>query len=228
MTARSSGSRPTRTPPAGKVIAIDTRSPGTEQWKVLIPETTETLESVDVVGDQFLALYLKDAHNVVRTFDLAGNHVRDVELPGLGTVAGFHGKRKDKETFYSFTSFTAPPTIYRYDVATGESKLWRRPRLKYDPADYQTTQVFYPSKDGTTIPMFLSHKKGLKRDAANPTLLYGYGGFNIPVKPAFRPDNLAWMEMGGILAVANLRGGGEYGEAWHQAGHQDEQAERVR
>jgi len=202
----------------GKVVAIDTRSPGSEHWKVLIPETTETLESVDMVADQLLAVYLKDAHNVVRAFDQTGKHIRDVELPGLGTAAGFHGKRKDKETFYAFTSFTSPPTIYRYDVAIGESKLWRRPRLKYDPADYQTTQVFYPSKDGTTIPMFLSNKKGLKRDAANPTLLYGYGGFNIAVKPAFSPANLAWMEMGGILAVPNLRGGGEYGEAWHQAG----------
>ena len=185
---------------------------------MLIPETTETLEGVDVVGDQILAVYLKDAHGVVRTFDLAGKHLRDVDLPGLGTASGFSGKRKDKETFYAFNSFTAPPTIYRYDVVTGESTLWRRPRLKYDPAEYQTMQVFYPSKDGTTIPMFLSQKKGLKRDAANPTLLYGYGGFNISVTPSFSPANLAWMEMGGILAVPNLRGGGEYGEAWHQAG----------
>ena len=162
--------------------------------------------------------YLKDAATVVRVFDLQGKHVRDVSLPGLGTVAGFEGKRRDQETFYCFTSFTTPPTIYRYDVASGESKLWRQPKLKFDPADYETTQVFYTSKDGTRIPMFLSHKKGLKRDGNSPTLLYGYGGFNISLTPGFKPAEFAWMEMGGIYAVANLRGGGEYGEAWHQAG----------
>ena len=202
----------------GKVVAIDTRSPQPEHWREIVPEAAETLGHVDVIADHFLAAYLKDAATVVRVFDLEGKHVRDVSLPGLGTAAGFEGKRKDKETTYSFASFTTPPTIYRYDVASGESKLWRQPRLKFNPADYETTQVFYTSKDGTRIPMFVSHKKGFKRNRNNPTLLFGYGGFNIPLTPGFKPAEFAWMEMGGIYAVANLRGGGEYGEAWHQSG----------
>ena len=189
-----------------------------QNWRELIPEAAETLEQVQAVADHFLAVYLKDAHTVVRVFDLNGHHVRDVAFPGLGTAAGFVGKRKDEETFYAFTSFNTPSTIYRYDVVSGQSTIWRQPRLKFDPADYETTQVFYPSKDGTKIPMFLSHKKGLKRDSSNPTLLYGYGGFNISLTPSFSPSVLAWMEMGGIYAVPNLRGGGEYGENWHQAG----------
>lgn len=204
--------------PRGKLVAIDTRLLHPEHWVELIPEAAETLESVDLVGDHFLAVYLKDAHSVVRVFDVHGKHVGDVDLPGLGTAAGFHGKRKDGETFYAFTSFTYPAAIYRYQVASGESKLWRRPTLKFDPDNYETVQVFYNSKDGTRIPMFLSHKKGLRRDGTNPTLLWGYGGFNIPVQPSFKPVDLAWMEMGGIYAVANLRGGGEYGEQWHQSG----------
>jgi prolyl oligopeptidase len=202
----------------GKVIAIDSRSPGPEHWKEVIPESAETLESVDLVGDQFIAVYLKDAHHVVRVFDMEGKHVRDVTLPGLGAVSGFSGKRTDRETFYAFTSFTAPPSIFRYDVRSGESTLWRQPKLRFDPGAYETEQVFYHSKDGTRIPMFVSGKKGLGRDTPQPTLLYGYGGFNIAVKPLFKPEYLAWMEMGGRFAVANLRGGGEYGEAWHQAG----------
>src|SRR5262249_1991994 len=166
----------------------------------------------------FLAAYLKDAHTAVRVFDLRGRHIRDVELPGLGTASGFAGKRADKETFYSFTSFTNPATIYRYDVASGTSTVWRRPKLQFDPDKFETTQVFYTSKDGTKVPIFLSRKKGLKRDAGTPTLLYGYGGFNIPLTPTFSPSVLAWMEMGGLYAVPNLRGGGEYGEEWHQGG----------
>jgi len=199
-------------------VAIDTRLPHPDHWVELIPEAAQTLESVDLVGDHFLAVYLKDAHSVVRDFDVHGKHVRDVDLPGIGTAAGFHGKRKDGETFYAFTTFTYPATIYRYEVASGESKLWRRPSLRFDPGQYQTVQVFYTSKDGTRIPMFLSYKNGIRRDGSNPTLLWGYGGFNIPVQPTFRPVALAWMEMGGIYAVANLRGGGEYGEQWHQSG----------
>jgi prolyl oligopeptidase len=204
--------------PRGKVIAIDTRSPQPEHWTEIVPEAQETLEHADVVGDHLLAVYLKDAYSLVRVFDLKGKHVRDVDLPGIGTVAGFSGKRTDRETFYGFTSFTAPTTIYRYEVASGKSTLWRQPRLSFDPASYETDQVFYKSKDGTRIPMFLSHKKGLARDGKAPALLWGYGGFNIAVQPSFRPEALAWMEMGGIFAVANLRGGGEYGEEWHQAG----------
>ncbi len=204
--------------PRGKLIAIDVRKPEPEHWVDVIPQATETLEAVDVVADHFLARYLKDAHTRVRVLDLKGVFVRDVEFPGLGTASGFHGKREDKDTFYSYVSFTAPASIYRYDVASGRSTPWRSPKLAYEPADYETTQVFYPSKDGTRVPMFLSHKKGLVRDGSAPTLLYGYGGFNISLSPSFSPAVLAWMEMGGLYAQPNLRGGGEYGEEWHQAG----------
>lgn len=202
----------------GRVVAIDVRDPKPENWKELIPEAQETLQSVNVVGDRFLASYLKDAHTVVRVFDLTGEHVRDVELPGLGTAAGFGGKRSDTQTFYAFTSYTTPATIYRYDIESGESTVWRRPKLQFNPDDYETVQVFYKSKDGTKIPMFLTGKKGLEKSSDTPTLLYGYGGFNIPLTPSFSPSNLTWLEKGGLFAVANLRGGGEYGESWHQAG----------
>ncbi len=210
--------RTNKSAPRGKVVGIDTRTPQVEHWVELIAETAETLERVDVVGEHFLARYLKDAHTVVRVFDLKGGHVRDVEFPGLGTASGFEGKRKDKETFYGFTSFTTPTTVYRYDVRSGRSTVWRQPKLTFNPESYETTQVFYPSKDGTKIPMFLSHKKGLKRDGKNPTVLYGYGGFNISLSPGFSPGALAWMELGGLYALPNLRGGGEYGEDWHQGG----------
>jgi len=202
----------------GRVVAIDTRDPKPEHWVELIPEAEETLQSVDVVGDRFLATYLKDAHTVVRVFDLSGKHERDVELPGLGTAVGFGGKRSDRQTFYAFTSYTTPATIYRYEIESGESSVWRRPKLQFNPDDYETVQVFYKSKDGTKIPMFLTSKKGLKKTGDAPTLLYGYGGFNIPLTPSFSPSNLTWLEKGGLFAVANLRGGGEYGESWHRAG----------
>jgi prolyl oligopeptidase len=204
--------------PRGRVIAIDTRHPEPEHWKELIPEAAETLQGVDVVGDRFLAVYLKDARTQVKVFELDGTFVREVEFPGLGTATGFDGKRKDKETFYSFTSFTTPTTVYRYDVGSGESTVFKQPKVAFNPDDYTTEQVFYTSKDGTRVPMFISHKKGLKRDGQAPTLLYGYGGFNISLTPAFSPTVLVWMEMGGVYAVPNLRGGGEYGEAWHQGG----------
>ncbi len=210
--------RTNKSAPRGKVVAIDSRQPQPEHWVELIAETADTLDAAHVVGGHFLARYLKDAHTVVRVFDLTGKHVRDVEFPGLGTASGFDGKRKDNETFYGFTSFTTPATVYRYDVVAGRSSVWRQPKLAFNPDSYETTQVFYPSKDGTKIPMFLSHKKGLKRDGKNPTLLYGYGGFNISLSPAFSSGAMAWMELGGLYALPNLRGGGEYGEEWHQAG----------
>jgi prolyl oligopeptidase len=204
--------------PRGRVVAIDTRRPESEHWVELIPEAARTLQSVDAVGDRLLAMYLDDAHTVVRVFNANGPHIRDVDFPGLGTASGFHGKRKEKDTFYGFASFTTPTTIYRYDVAAGKSAVWRQPKLKFKPDDFQTSQVFYTSKDGTRVPMFLSHKKGLKRDSQNPTLLYGYGGFNNSLTPTFSPAVLAWLEMGGLHAQPNLRGGGEYGEDWHQGG----------
>jgi prolyl oligopeptidase len=204
--------------PRGRVVAIDTRQPWPAHWVELIPETGDTLLGVDLVADHFLAVYLKDASTLVKVFDLKGRFVRTVDLPGLGTARGFYGKREDRETFYDFTSFTTPPVVYRYNVASGQSTIWRRPKLKFDPRDYETIQVFFASKDGTRVPMFLSHKKGLERDGSNRTMLYGYGGFKIALSPSFSPPVLAWMEMGGLYAQPNLRGGGEYGEEWHQAG----------
>jgi prolyl oligopeptidase len=204
--------------PRGRVIAIDTRRPQPEHWKELIPQADETLDAVNVVADHFLASYLKDAHTQVKVHDLTGKPVREVEFPGLGTAGGFGGKRKDQETFYSFTSYTTPTTIYRYDVARGESAVFKKPKVAFNPDDYETKQVFYRSKDGTRIPMFISARKGIRLDGSNPTLLYGYGGFNIPMTPGFSPSSLVWMELGGVYAVANLRGGGEYGEDWHQGG----------
>ncbi|WZO99391.1 prolyl oligopeptidase family serine peptidase [Isosphaeraceae bacterium EP7] len=204
--------------PKGKVVAIDTRSPEPAKWTTLIPEVAETLDSVSLVGNRFIASYLKDAHTQVRVFGLDGKAIGEVEFPGLGTAAGFGGKRTDEETFYAYTSYTTPTTIYRYDVGAGKSTVYKAPKLTFDPAEYVTTQAFYASKDGTKVPIFLSHKKGLKKDGQNPTLLYGYGGFNISLTPSFSPSNLAWMELGGLLAIPNLRGGGEYGEDWHQGG----------
>ena len=207
-----------REAPRGRVIAIDVREPAPEHWKELVPQAEETLQAVSLVGDRFLASYLKDARTQVKVYALGGKFEREVDLPGLGSAAGFGGKRSDEETFYSFTSFTTPTTIYRHDVKAGKSSVFRRPKVAFNPDDYETEQVFYRSKDGTRVPLTISRKKGLERDGKNPTYLYGYGGFNIPLTPAFSPSNLIWMEMGGVYAVANLRGGGEYGEEWHQDG----------
>ncbi len=165
-----------------------------------------------------IATYLKDAHSQVRLFELSGKSRGELELPGLGTVGGFGGKRTDSETFYSFTGFTTPAAIYRYDVPSGKSTVFRQPKVDFNPSDFETKQVFYQSKDGTRVPMFITHKRGLKLDGSNPTYLYGYGGFNISLTPAFSVSNLVWMEMGGVYAEPSLRGGGEYGEAWHQGG----------
>jgi len=204
--------------PRGRLIAIDTRKPDRSQWRELIPEQRETLERVNVVGDRFVTAYLNDAHTQVRVFALDGTPEREIELPGIGTSWGFEGERDHIETFYGYTSFGRPSTIYRYDFASGRSEVFRAPEVAFDPADFETSQVFYTSADGTRIPMFLTYKKGLVRDGQNPTYLYGYGGFNISLTPSFTVPNLVWMELGGILAVPNLRGGGEYGESWHQAG----------
>jgi prolyl oligopeptidase len=204
--------------PRGRVIAIDTRRPEKEHWKEVIPQAAEALEGVGLVGNLFVAQYLKDARTQVKMFAVDGTFVRELELPGLGTAAGFAGKRTDTETFYTFSSFATPPTIYRYDLITGRSSVFRRSGVKFQPEEYEVKQVFCTSKDGTRVPMFLSYKKGIKLDSSNPTLLYGYGGFSIPMTPAFAISRVAWMEMGGVYAVANLRGGSEYGEEWHLAG----------
>ena len=207
--------------PRGRVIAIALNNSERSNWKEIIPEAAETLRSVGLLNNQFVTNYLKDARSQINIYDLDGTLVREVELPGIGSAGGFGGKRYDTETFYTFTSFTTPATIYRYDMKTGESKLFRQPKVDFDPDEYQTQQVFYPSKDGTKIPMFITHKKCLELDGNNPTYLYAYGGFNISLTPSFSISNLVWLEMGGIYAVPNLRGGGEYGEAWHQAGMKD-------
>jgi prolyl oligopeptidase len=204
--------------PRHRIIAIDVTKPERSTWKEIISQAGETLVGVSVVNDQFICSYLKDAHSQIKVFGLDGKFVRGVELPGIGSAGGFDGKRADKETFYSFTSYTTAGTIYRYDLTTGASSVFRAPKVKFNPSDYETRQIFFTSKDGTRVPMFVSHKRGLKLDGANPTLLYGYGGFNISLTPAFSVSTLAWMEMGGIYAVANLRGGGEYGQSWHEAG----------
>ena len=207
--------------PRGRVIAIDLNNSDRSNWKEIIPEAAETLKGVGLLNNQFVTNYLKDARSQINIYDLDGTLVREVELPGIGSAGGFGGKRYDTETFYTFTSFTTPATIYRYDMKTGESKLFRQPQVDFDPDEYQTQQVFYPSKDGTKIPMFITHKKGIELDGNNPTYLYAYGGFNISLTPSFSISNLVWLEMGGVYAVPNLRGGGEYGEAWHQAGMKD-------
>ncbi|MEL6440438.1 MAG: prolyl oligopeptidase family serine peptidase [Cyanobacteria bacterium J06621_8] len=204
--------------PRGKVIAIDLANPDQDNWQEIIPQADETLAGVGLLNNQFVANYLQDARSQIKIFDLEGNLVREVELPGIGSAGGFGGKRYDTETFYTFTSFTTPSTIYRYDMVSGASILFRKPQVDFQPEDYQTQQVFYPSKDGTKVPMFITHKKGLELNGNNPTYLYGYGGFNISLTPSFSVSNLTWLEMGGVYAVPNLRGGGEYGEAWHQAG----------
>jgi prolyl oligopeptidase len=204
--------------PRGKVIEIDTAKPGRDNWKVVVPEANETLQSTNVVDHKFIVNYLKDAYTQVKIYDTSGKLVNEVAFPGIGSADGFGGKATDKETFYAFTGFTTPTTIYRYDMTTGKSSVFRQPKVDFNPADYETKQVFYASKDGTKVPMFLTYKKGLKLDGRNPTYLYGYGGFNISLTPAFSVGNLVWMEMGGVYAQPNLRGGGEYGEEWHQAG----------
>ncbi|MBD2356986.1 S9 family peptidase [Tolypothrix sp. FACHB-123] len=204
--------------PRGRVIAIDIQKSAPEYWQEIIAESAETLEGVSTLNNHFVADYLKDARSQVKIFDLKGKFVREVELPGLGSINGFNGKRYDKETFYSFTSFTTPGTIYRYDMVTGKSEIFRQPQVDFNPADYETKQVFYASKDGTKVPMFITHKKGIKLDGNNPTYLYGYGGFSASMTPGFSVSILVWMEMGGVYAMPNIRGGGEYGEEWHQAG----------
>ena len=202
--------------PRKRIVAIDIRKP--KVVREVVPESAETLTGVGIVANMFVASYLKDAKTQVKMFSLDGGFVREVEFPGIGTAAGFGGKRTDTETFYSFSSFATPPTIFRYDMLTGKSTKMKQAQVKFNPDDYTVEQVFYPSKDGTKVPMFITHKKGIKLDGTNPTLLYGYGGFSISLTPTFSIARIAWLEKGGVFAMPNLRGGGEYGEEWHKAG----------
>jgi prolyl oligopeptidase len=207
--------------PRGRIIAIDARKPEREHWKELVPQAAETIDGdngVNLINNQFVVAYLKDARSNIKVFDLNGKLVREIGLPGLGSAMDLRGKRKDTEMFYVFTGFTTPGTVYGVNLTTGKSFVFRAPKVDFNPSDYETKQVFYTSKDGTKVPMFITHKRGLKLDGTNPTYLYGYGGFNVSLTPAFSIGNLVWMEMGGVYAQPNLRGGGEYGEDWHQAG----------
>lgn len=196
---------------------IDLNDPSKTQ--TVIPESPEhLLEGVGTAGGYLFAQYLEDAQNKVAQYDLDGKKVRDVELPAIGTVGGFGGEKEDTELYYVLTNYTSPATIYRYDLATGESTLYKAPEVRFDPSLFVTEQIFYTSKDGTRVPMFVTHRKDMKLDGENPCLLYGYGGFQINMTPGFNPSALMFVEQGGIYCVANLRGGSEYGEAWHKAG----------
>lgn len=204
--------------PNYKLVLVDPAKPGPEHWKTVIPEKKEVLQNVSTGGGFLFAAYLKDASTKVYQYTYDGKLVREIKLPGIGTAGGFNGKKKDKEFFYTFTSFNYPPTIFRYNIETGKSELFRKSEVKFDPSAYETKQVFFKSKDGTKVPVFLSYRKGLKLDGSNPVLLYGYGGFNIPMTPGFNVSNVFFMEQGGIFAIVNLRGGSEYGEDWHKGG----------
>ena len=203
--------------PKGKLVATAAADPGAA-WEEILPESAHVLSGVNVVGGRVFAHYMEDVKSAVRMFALDGSPLGAVALPGVGSAGGFGGEPDDTETFFSFESFNQPPTTYRLDIATGEQSIFREAKAPFDPQDFDVRQVFYPSKDGTKIPMFIAHKKGLDLSGGAPTLLYAYGGFNVSVTPAFSVTRLQWMEMGGVFALANIRGGGEYGKQWHDAG----------
>ena len=201
-----------------RVVAVDLARPQPAHWREVIPAGDATLRSVSLVNRRLIANSLRNARSEVRVHDLHGSPLRLVDLPGLGTATGFAGAIGDATTYFSYSDFITPATIYRYDVASGEARVFKAPQVAFDASRYETTQVFYASKDGTRVPMFITARRGAARDGAHPTILFGYGGFNIPRTPEFSPAVVAWLEMGGVYAVANLRGGGEYGRAWHEAG----------
>lgn len=203
--------------PRGRIVAKNVLD-RSNIWKEIVPQSADTLGNVSFINNQFVLNYLKDAATAIKIYNIDGSFVRDVKLPGIGTAGGFGGKRTDSETFYSYSSFNAAPTIYRYDMKTGVSKLFRTAAVKFDPTKYEVKQVFYSSKDGTKVPMFLTYKKGIKLNGKNPTLLYGYGGFNISQTPGFSVSRIAWLDMGGVYAVACIRGGAEYGKDWWKGG----------
>lgn len=204
--------------PRYRLVAIDPTKTDKKNWIDVIPQSSDLLESVSTCGGKLFATYLKDASSRLFQFDVDGKNKTEIKLPGIGTASGISGRKEDKEAFYSFVSFTNPGEIYRYDLNNGTSTLFRKTEVKFNADDFETKQVFYASKDGTKVPMFIMHKKGLKLDGTNPTLLYGYGGFNISLTPSFSISRIMFLEQGGVYAIANLRGGGEYGEEWHKAG----------
>jgi prolyl oligopeptidase len=203
--------------PNKRIVSVDASNPGIENWVDFIPETDNVLSPNTGAGYIF-ATYMKDAISLVKQYDFKGNLIREVTLPGIGTASGFGGKTKDAELYFSFTNYTTPATIYSYNPKEGKATVYKKPTVDFKSENYISSQVFYTSKDGTKIPMIITHKKGLKLEGKNPTILYGYGGFNISLTPSFSIANAVWLEMGGIYAVANLRGGGEYGKKWHDAG----------
>lgn len=203
--------------PKGRVIAIDIRNPGREHWKEVIAESEDPIEFVHMAGDRFVIAYLKDARSVLKIHTLEGSHARDMDLPGVGTVSALWGRKDDRELFFSFTSYLFPSTIYRYDLAAGQLSLFHGTEFRFDFSPYETVQVFYTSGDGTRVPMFVTHRHGLVRDGTHPALLYGYGGFYQNITPFFSIPLALWLEAGGVYAVANIRGGAEYGEEWHRA-----------
>jgi len=203
--------------PNFRLVTVDAAAPQQANWKDLIPETKNVL-SISSVGGQLFATYLKDATSLVEQYDLNGKKVRTIQLPAVGAASGFGGKKTQQETYYTFTSYVYPPTIFKYNIATGTSSVYKKAGVQFDPTKYESKQVFYPSKDGTRIPMLLTYKKGLALNGKNPTLLYAYGGFGVNITPGFSTSNIILLENGGIYAVPNLRGGGEYGETWHLAG----------
>ncbi|ELR70945.1 Prolyl endopeptidase [Fulvivirga imtechensis AK7] len=203
--------------PNNRIVEVDASNPTPENWKNVIPETENVL-SANTVGGKIFANYTIDVKTAVKQYDMKGKLEREVELPGIGTAWGFGGKKEDKELYYNFTSFTYPPTIFKYDIASGASELYEQPKIDFNPDEYETKQVFYESKDGTKVPMFIVHKKGIELNGKNPTYLYAYGGFNVSLNPTFSTSRIVWLENGGIYAQPNLRGGGEYGEKWHKAG----------
>ncbi|RYY50429.1 MAG: S9 family peptidase [Chitinophagaceae bacterium] len=201
-----------------KIISVDPANPDPKNWKTIIPEREENIAGISTAGGKMFITYIKDVTSRVYVYSLDGKLEREVKLPALGSTGGFGGERDDEFVFYSFTSFTFPPTIYKYDIVSGKSEVFRKPEVKFNPEDYVTEQVFYPSKDGTKVPMFIVYKKGLQMDGKNPTMLYAYGGFNVSTNPGFSPTRISWLNKGGIYASANLRGGSEYGEKWHEGG----------
>ncbi len=204
--------------PRKKLVVVDPKNPQPENWQTLIAEKDQVLEGVYLVGDKLISQYMQDACHHAYISDLNGKQVAELALPGPGTLGGFSCEKGTTEAFYAYTSFTYPNTIFKYDVVANRSEIFRKPGIEFNPDEYETQQVFYTSKDGTKIPMFIVHKKGLKMDGSNPTLLYGYGGFNVSLTPSFSISRLAFLQNGGVYVLANIRGGGEYGEEWHKAG----------